>query len=98
MRRAKDKRRILGGAPRPAKSAVPPRLMRLVVGAAYVSAKATGLRAVWGNQAVFMVLEVPARCTTHSVVKALGPNGMILMTAGDLRPAVDTSETAQAVE
>ena len=95
MRRAKDKRRILGGTPRPAKPAVPPRLMRLVVGAAYVSAKATGLRTVWGNQAVFMVLEVPPRCTTHSVVKVLGPNGMLLVTAGELRPAIDTSETAE---
>jgi hypothetical protein len=52
----------------------------------------------WGNQSVFMVLEVPARCTTVSIIKVLGPNGLLFISAGDLRPAVDTSETAQAAK
>lgn len=94
MRRSKDKRRILGG-PRPAKPAIKPRLMNLQVGAAYVSAKGTSLRMMWGRDPIFMVIEVPPRCTTVSVVKVIGPNGLLLVTAGELRPAIDTSETAE---
>jgi hypothetical protein len=45
-----------------------------------------------------MVLEVPERCTSLSIVKVIGPNGLLLVTAGELRPAVDTSETAEAPE
>ena len=97
MRRLKDKRRILGG-PRPAKPAIKPRLMNLKIGAAYVSAKGTSLRMRWGRDPVFMVLEVPERCTSLSIVKVIGPNGLLLVTAGELRPAVDTSETAEATE
>ena len=52
----------------------------------------------WGRDPVFMVLEVPERCTSLSIVKVIGPNGLLLVTAGELRPAVDTSETAEAPE
>jgi len=77
------------------KPAAPARLMLLVVGNAYVARKGSTTRMMWGNQSVFMVLEVPQRCTTASIIKVLGPSGMLLIEAGDLRPAVDNSETAE---
>ena len=77
------------------KPAARARLMLLVVGNAYVTRKGSATRMMWGSQSVFVVLKVPQRCTTASIINVLGPNGMLLIEAGDLRPAIDNSETAE---
>ena len=97
MRKQKGKRPIRrdGAGSFSRKPVKPARLMTLVVGNAYFARKGSATRIQWGNQSVFMVLEIPQRCTTASIIKVLGPNGMLLIIAGDLRPAVDNSETAE---
>ena len=99
MRKQKEKRPVRReGANSMFPKPKPARLMTLVVGNAYFSRKGSATRMQWGNQSVFMVLEVPARCTTVSIIKVLGPNGLLFISAGDLRPAVDTSEATEVTE
>lgn len=60
--------------------------VRLEVGKAYTARKGSWLRVQFGTDAIYMVTQLPPVVTTASVVQVLGPRGVALCNAIDLRP------------
>ena len=61
-------------------------IVRLEVGKAYTARKGSYLRVQFGTDAIYMVTQLPPVVTTASVVQVLGPRGVALCNAIDLRP------------
>jgi hypothetical protein len=60
--------------------------VRLEVGKAYTARKGSWLRVQFGLDAIYMVTQLPPVVTTSSIVQVLGPRGIALCNAVDLRP------------
>ena len=76
--------RMLVDRPRARKKQGP--TVRLEVGKAYTARKGSSLRMQFGIDAVYMVTQLPPLVTTASIVQVLGPRGVALCNAADLRP------------
>ena len=64
-----------------------PPAVRLELGKAYTARKGSPLRIHWGTDAIYMVTKLPlGPVTTVSIVQVLGPCGVALCCAADLRP------------
>lgn len=61
-------------------------IVRLVLGKAYTARKGSWLRVQFGVDAVYMVTQLPPVVTINAIVQVLGPRGVALCNAGDLRP------------
>ncbi len=61
-------------------------IVRLELGKAYTARKGSYLRVQFGSDAIYMVTQLPPVVTTTSVVQVLGPRGVALCNASDLRP------------
>lgn len=61
-------------------------IVKLEVGKAYTARKGSYLRVQYGPDAIYMVTQLPPVVTTTSVVQVLGPRGVALCNASDLRP------------
>ena len=61
-------------------------IIPLELGKAYTARKGSYLRVQYGPDAVYMVTQLPPVVTMGSVVQVLGPRGVALCNAGDLRP------------
>lgn len=62
-------------------------IVRLELGKAYTARKGCPLRIQWGTDAIYMVTKLPlGPVTTVSIVQVLGPCGVVLCCAADLRP------------
>lgn len=73
-------------ADRPAKRRTGP-IVKLELGKAYTARKGSWLRTQFGVDAVYMVTALPpGPLTTSSYVQVLGPRGVALVPAIDLRP------------
>lgn len=84
--------RMVGERPA-ARSSGPVRRLPIVVGKAYTARKGSYLRVQFGPGAVYMVLAAPPIVTHRSVIQVLGPRGMTLCNATDLRPCEDPEDT-----
>lgn len=63
-----------------------PAIVLLEIGAAYTARKGSSLRYTFGRDAIYMVTQLPPAVTTLSIVQVLGPRGVVLCYAVDLRP------------
>jgi hypothetical protein len=61
-------------------------IVKLELGKAYTARKGSYLRFQFGTDAIYMVTQLPPVVTTSSVVQVLGPRGIALCNAIDLRP------------
>jgi len=61
-------------------------IVKLELGKAYTARKGSSLRIMFGPEAVYMVTQLPPVVTTASIVQVLGPRGVALCNAVDLRP------------
>ena len=62
-------------------------IVKLELGKAYTARKGSPLRIQWGTDAIYMVTKLPlGSVTTVSIVQVLGPCGVVLCYAADLRP------------
>ena len=61
-------------------------LVKLELGKAYTDRKGSYLRVQFGPDAIYMVTQLPPVVTTTSIVQVLGPRGVALCNAVDLRP------------
>ena len=62
-------------------------IIPLELGKAYTARKGSPLRIQWGTDAIYMVTKLPlGSVTTVSIVQVLGPCGVVLCYAADLRP------------
>jgi hypothetical protein len=74
---------------RPAPKSKPGPIVKLEVGKAYTARKGSYLRVQYGPEAVYMVTQVPRIIQVGSIVQVLGPRGVALCNAGDLRPVAE---------
>lgn len=63
-----------------------PAIVLLEIGAAYTARKGSSLRYTFERDAIYMVTQLPPAVTTLSIVQVLGPRGVVLCYAVDLRP------------
>ena len=61
-------------------------IIPLVLGKAYTARKGSSLRIRFGPEAIYMVTALPPIVTLSSIVQVLGPTGVSLCCASDLRP------------
>ena len=61
-------------------------IVKLEVGKAYTARKGSYLRIQFGTDAIYMVTQLPPVVMTTSIVQVLGPCGVALCNAADLRP------------
>jgi hypothetical protein len=61
-------------------------IVKLELGKAYTARKGSFLRVQFGTDAIYMVTQLPPVVTTTSIVQVLGPRGVALCNAVDLRP------------
>lgn len=61
-------------------------IVKLELGKAYTARKGSFLRVQFGFDAVYMVTQLPPKVTTESFVQVLGPRGVVVCSAADLRP------------
>jgi hypothetical protein len=73
-------------ADRPKRKAPSLPIVKLELGKAYTARKGSNLRWQFGTDAIYMVTALPPVVTTSSIVQVLGPRGVVLCYAVDLRP------------
>jgi len=61
-------------------------IVKLELGKAYTARKGSPLRIQWGPLAVYMVVHLPQVVSRTAIVHVLGPCGITLCYAADLRP------------
>ena len=61
-------------------------IVKLELGKAYTARKGSSLRWQFGHDAVYMVTQLPPVVNTSSIVQVLGPRGVAMVYAVDLRP------------
>jgi len=76
--------RMLAERPVSTKPKLP--IVKLELGKAYTARKGSSLRWQFGHDAVYMVTQLPPKVTTESFVQVLGPRGVVVCSAVDLRP------------
>ena len=74
-----------------------PATLLLELGKAYTARKGSNLRYMFGAGAIYMVTQLPSPVTTTSIVQVLGPRGVVLCYATDLRPC-DEVRTPEEVD
>jgi len=72
-------------------------IVKLELGKAYTARKGSNLRYMFGAGAIYMVTQLPSPVTTTSIVQVLGPRGVVLCYATDLRPC-DEVRTPEEVD
>ena len=61
-------------------------LVKLELGKAYTAKKGSNLRMQFGPDAIYMVTQLPPIVNVASIVQVLGPRGVAMVYASDLRP------------
>ena len=76
--------RMVGSRPERRQSQGP--VLRIELGKAYTARKGSPLRWQFGHDAVYMVTQLPPVVYKSTIIQVLGPRGVAMVYAADLRP------------